>query len=299
MDIFSKFIHKENLSIALGFFDGVHVAHQKIIQNTVDFARKNGLKSAVISFESSPANYFSNANQKTIQTLENRIKYIEDLGVDYLYLLDFSKIVEYSAEEYLSILIENFSPKAITTGFNHTFGKNKNGSVDLLKYFSEKYGFSYFEISPQMVEGDIVSSTLIKTLINTGNIQKANEMLGKRFLVDGKVVEGNKIGRTIGFKTANLCYPNDIVDLENGVYGCEIIFDDKIYKGVANLGIKPTISDKNIKSLEVNIFDFDKDIYGENITVEFIEKIRNEIKFNSLKDLTIQIQKDVEYWRTK
>lgn len=299
MEILEQFYPNKNLSIALGFFDGVHLAHREIIKNAVDFAKKNGVKSAVVSFKESPAGYFLGKKIKTIQTLEDRIRNIEELGIDYLYLLDFSEIVKYSAENYVKLLVENFSPKAITTGFNHTFGAKKQGNPNLLKDLSKTYGFEYFEIQPQSLNGQVVSSTLIRTAIKNGEIETANQMLTKPFSLTGEVVYGRQLGRTIGFKTANINYPDDIVKLQNGVYGSKVIINHETYNGISNLGVKPTITDDNQVLLEVNLFDFDGDIYRKEIKVEFIEKIRDEKKFDSLESLKTQIQKDVEYWRNK
>ena len=147
MEILTKFEEKHNLSIALGFFDGVHIAHQKLILKTVDFARKNNLKSAVITFKTSPANFFKSTETKTILSLEDRLQFIENLGIDYTFVIDFEKIADIEADKYFrNIIVKNFSPKAVVTGFNHTFGYNKTGNSQLLKELSKEFDFEYFEI---------------------------------------------------------------------------------------------------------------------------------------------------------
>lgn len=300
MEILTEFTEKKNLSMALGFFDGVHIAHQKVISKAVDFAKKNNIKSAVITFKNSPADYFKNTKTKTILSLDDRLKFIEKLGIDYVFVIDFKDVAKIEADDYLkNIILKNFSPKAVVTGFNHTFGHNKKGNGKLLKDFSKEFNFEYFEIMPETINNEIISSTLIKKYLSEGNLSKANSFLGKNFFIKNKVITGKQIGRTIGFKTANLVYPENIVDIKNGVYGANVIYKDKNYRGILNLGVKPTITDLNERILEVNIFDFDKDIYGEDLKIEFEEKIRDEKKFSSIEELKSQIQKDIEYWRNK
>ena len=140
---------------------------------------------------------------------------------------------------------------------------------------------------------------LIRNYLLSGEVEKANQMLGKSFSISGEVIQGQHLGRTIGFKTANLLYPKEIIDIKNGVYGAKVFVKDKQYRGILNLGVKPTVSNENKRVLEVNIFDFDKNIYGKNIKVEFEEMIREEKKFSSIDELKNQISKDVEYWRNK
>ena len=300
MEILTDFIEKKNLSLALGFFDGVHIAHQKLLLRAVDFAKENNLKSAVVTFKNSPADYFNKTKTKTILTLNDRLKFIEKAGIDYAFVIDFEKIARIEAYDYIkNILVKNFSPKAVITGFNHTFGYNKTGDVKLLKDLSKEFNFEYFKIMPETCDNEIISSTLIKKYLSEGNIVKANKILGKNFFIRNKVTEGEQIGRTLGFKTANLIYPENITDIKNGVYGADIIYCGKKYKGILNLGVKPTVSNANKRILEVNIFDFEKDIYGEDLTVEFEEKIRDEKKFSSVEELKNQIKKDIEYWRKK
>lgn len=299
MEILTNFEEKKNLAVALGFFDGVHIAHQEVISKAVDFAKENNLKSAVITFKKSPAVYFKNTEEKTISSLSDRLNFIEKSGIDYAFVIDFEKIANIEAYDYIkNIIVKNFSPKAVITGFNHTFGLNKSGNGELLKNLEKEFNFKYFEIQPKKLNGEIVSSTLIKKYLSEGNIKQANEMLGRKFFVKNKVIKGEQLGRTLGFKTANIIYPENIADIKNGVYGANVIYQNKKYKGILNLGVKPTVSNLNKRILEVNIFDFDKDIYNEKITVEFEEKIRDEKKFSSVEELKIQIEKDIEYWRT-
>lgn len=290
MQIFYELSKNPNLAIALGFFDGVHLGHKKVIENAVDYAKQHNCKSAVITFKDHPCCYLWNLDPQYILEQKNREKMIAALGVDYLYELDFASISGLMAEEYLKdVLINYFMPVFISTGWNHNFGYKKSGNTELLKENSKKYGYEYLEISPQKIGDEIISSTAIRKYLQTGNIENANQMLGYNFSVSGEVVRGNQIGRTIGFATANIQYPKGLIDLPYGVYSV----DTNYGKGIANFGIRPTI-DGNSPILEVHILNFDKDIYGKNLKVYFKKMIRKERKFGSLEDLKKQIDIDLK-----
>lgn len=295
MQIFTDLNKNPNLSLALGYFDGVHLGHQKVIATAVNFAKTNGNKSAVITFKDHPCCFFKGVCPKYILTREDRLKHIENLGVDYVYILDFdAKLCLLSAEEYLkNILINNFSPISISTGFNHYFGAKKSGGVDLLTKMQSVYGYEYFEVPPQKINKETISSTTIRHALSKGQIENANEMLGYNFTISGKVVKGQQLGRKIGFRTANLIYPPELIDLPFGVYSAVVHYGGKQYKGITNFGIRPTVSDNHQCSLETHILDFDKDIYGENIFVEFLKMVRSEKKFSSLDALKQQISEDI------
>lgn len=289
MQIFTELTKNPNLSIALGYFDGVHLGHQAVIKNAVDFARKNGEKSAVITFSDHPCCYFWGVCPKYILTRKEREEKIAELGVDYLYELDFESISGLTAEDYLkNILVKYFTPSSISTGWNHNFGYKKSGNVKFLAMNSKKFDYSYYELPAQKKENEIISSTAIRKLLSSGKIEKANTMLGYKFLISGEVIKGNQIGRTIGFKTANLIYPPELIDLPFGVYSVETEYG----KGIANFGTRPTVNGKGTL-LEVHILDFDNNIYGKNITVKFNKMIRAEQKFPSLDALKNQIISDI------
>lgn len=289
MQIFSELNKNPNLSLALGYFDGVHLGHQAVIKNAVDFAHQNGNKSAVITFSDHPCCYFWGVCPKYILTRKEREEKIAELGVDYLYELDFESISGLTAEDYLkNILVKHFTPSSISTGWNHNFGYKKSGNVKFLAQHAKKFDYKYFELPPQKKDNEIISSTSIRKLLSTGKIEKANSMLGYNFLISGEVITGNRIGRTIGFKTANLLYPPELIDLPFGVYSVDTQFG----KGIANFGTRPTVDGKGTL-LEVHILDFDKDIYGQNLTVKFNKMIRTEKKFPSLDALKTQIKLDI------
>ncbi len=289
MQILHELSSNKNLSVALGFFDGVHLGHRAVIKSAVNYAKENGTKSAVITFFDHPCCYFWGVCPKYILTRKEREKRIKSLGADYVYELDFESISGLTGAEYLKdVLVNYFTPVAISTGWNHNFGANKSGNAKLLHDNSQKYGYEYFEIPPEKLGNEVINSTTIRKLLAKGKIEKANEMLGEDFSVSGKVVEGNKIGRTLGFKTANINYPPELIELPYGAYSVETNFG----KGVANFGIRPTINGSTAV-LEVHILDFDKDIYGKNLNVRFQKMLRSEKKFSSLSELKKQIQKDI------
>ena len=294
MQILHDLSENPNLSLALGYFDGVHIGHQAVIKNAVNFAKQNGGKSAVITFKDHPCCFFHGVCPKYILTREYREKFIADLGVDYLYELDFEKLAGLSAEEYLeNILIKHFSPKSISTGFNHNFGHNKTGDVKFLEQESIKYNYKYFALPPQKYDGEVISSTKIRKLLSDGQIDTANKMLGRNFIIEGTVIKGRQIGRTIGFRTANILYPLELIDIPFGVYSVLVNYASQTYQGIANFGVRPTVNGHGAL-LEVHILDFERDIYGEVLEVKFIKMLRTERKFDSLDSLKQQISRDIK-----
>ncbi len=289
MQVFYELTENKNLALALGYFDGVHLGHQEVIKSTVDYANKHNTKSAVITFKDHPCCYFYGVCPKYILSRQQREEEIAKLGVDFLYELDFDKtLAELSAEEYLkNILIKYFSPVAISTGFNHHFGARKSGDAEFLRRHQDR--FKYFEIPPQKINNEIISSTTIRNYLQKGDITNANKMLGKNFSITGKVIEGQKLGRKLGFRTANLIYPAEIVDIPFGVYEVQTTYG----KGITNFGIRPTVCNTKKAVAETHILNFERDIYGEEIRVEFLNMLRKEQKFNSVDELKKQISKDI------
>lgn len=296
MQIFRELSENKGLALALGYFDGVHLGHQAVIKSAVNYARKNGTKSAVITFVDHPCCFIWGVCPKYIMTREMREEKIKELGVDYIYELDFESISKLSADEYLrDILVKYFEPCSISVGWNHNFGLNKSGNAEFLRENSKKYGYELFEIlpvSPRSVGQEVISSTKIREYLTKGDIQLANSMLGYDFSIKGEVVKGRQIGRTIGFKTANINYPSELIEIPYGAYTTDTIYNGKTYKSVSNFGIRPTVKGSHAV-LEVHILDFDKEIYGENIIVNFKRMLRPEMKFSNLDELKKQIQKDI------
>ena len=290
MQIFTELNKNPDLSIALGYFDGVHSGHRTVIQNAVAYAKKNGGKSAVITFTDHPCCFFYGICPKYILTRQERENRIKTLGVDYLYELDFESISGLTAEEYLKdVLVKYFSPCAISTGWNHNFGYKKSGNAKFLHDSSKKFGYEYFELPPQKINNEIISSSAIRKYLSEGKLEKANTMLGYKFYTSGRIIKGQQLGRTIGYKTANMIYPAELISLPFGVYSVQTNFG----KGIANFGTRPTVKGEGTL-LEVHILDFDKDIYGETLNVEFNKMIRPEKKFPSLDALKNQIRNDIK-----
>jgi len=289
MKIYSELNENFHLSLALGFFDGVHLGHKKVIESAVNFAKKNGNKSAIITFKEHPYCYLHGVCPKYIVLNKVREDKFKELGIDYVYELNFEDISKFSAAEYFKdILIKYFKPVSISTGWNHYFGENKSGNSNFLKNKSSQYGYEYFETEPVKFNNEIINSTSIRKYLSEGKIEKANKMLGYNFSVNGKVVKGNQIGRTIGFKTANITYPSELIEIPYGVYSVNTNFG----KAIANFGIRPTVNGSK-PILEVHILNFDQDIYGEQIDIEFFKMLRTEIKFSSIDELKVQILKDI------
>lgn len=295
MKIFHTLNKQTDLSLCLGFFDGIHQGHQIVIKNTVNFAKQNGLKSALITFSEHPLCLLHGFDVKYISTLEQKLKLIEDLGIDYVYILDFDKeLAQKSAYDYLKdVLVENFKPKAITTGFNHFFGLKKQGNSEFLYNHQKEFGYKYFEIPPITYNNIVVSSSAIKEYLINGDISTANKLLDHKFSFKSVVQQGQKIGRTINFPTINLEYPINMVKIPYGVYSVTVEVNNKKYKAIANWGLKPTVNNSSSPTFEAHILDFSQNIYGKPVTIEINDFIRNEIKFLSVKELKKQIEKDL------
>lgn len=295
MEILYTPIEKENLSIALGFFDGIHKGHKKVIEDAVYYAKKNNLKSAVISFIEHPSCFLKNKKPEYIISIEDKKKFMEKLNIDYLYLLEFNdQFSHFSKNEYFDFLCKYTKPKAITTGFNHFFGKNKEGDTTFLQEICKKNNIIYQKILPIKIKDVIVSSSEIRKKLQNGVIEIANNMLGYDFYIEGKIIKGQQLGTKIGFKTINIEYPEKIIKLPFGVYKTYTQIENKKYPSISNWGIKPTFNKELKPILETHILNFNDISYGKIAKISFLKKIRDEKKFDTLEDLKEQISKDIE-----
>lgn len=294
MQVFEKLDYNPDLSLCLGFFDGVHQGHKVVLKNAVNLARQNNLKSAIITFKEHPLCYLQNRTPQYIIPPQDRIELIAQQGIDYVYMLDFDEdVADLIAADYLKdVLVKFFKPKFITTGFNHFFGAGKKGDAAMLRAYQDTYGYKYFEVPPITYNNTLISSSKIRQLVSEGAVENIKKLLGTDFYIKGRVVTGNRIGRTISFPTANIQYPDNIIKAARGVYIAVVDIDGKKYPSVANLGRRPTIKGNHNLLLEAYLLDFNDNIYDKDIKVYFLKKIRNEQKFDSLPDLKSQLVKD-------
>jgi len=282
-------------AITLGTFDGLHIGHVRIIKQLVEDAKKRKLKSVVYTFANNPST-ITNENDKPSTILEMKCKkrIIEELGVDILMLLNFDKNQKnISPDSFIkNILIENLKMKHLVVGYDFQFGKKAQGNTELLILESKKYNYTYDIVEPIKKDFVRVSSTLIRKLLKNGNIEDANYYLGRNYSLEGIVIDGEKIGRKIGFPTANLELDNNFAILKQGVYITRTIINDEVYYSITNVGFNPTLKQSDF-TVETHILDFNESIYGEIIRVDFYKRIRNEMKFNSIEDLKESIRWDI------
>ena len=281
-------------AVALGNFDGVHVGHRKLIEETVKKAKEENLKSAVFTFSNHPRNLIAGRTVvKNILYNEEKERIIESLGVDYMFNIEFTwEICNMQPEEFVEeLLVDNFRAKHVFCGFNYSFGARAAGTYKDLVELGKELGFETHMLDPVEVDGDLVSSTYIRGLIETGQMKKCRKFMGGYYCIGGEVVVGNRLGRTIGFPTSNLVIDETMVTPPNGVYITYCIYNGVRYPSVTHVGVKPTIGEYR-KNVETHIFNFDKELYGKDILVEFIEKTRDEKKFDSIEKLSEQITKD-------
>lgn len=291
-----EFQDVKNPIVTIGTFDGVHLGHQKIIEKMKMDAEKYQGETVVITFYPHPriVLHADSQNLKFINTQERKIKLLEKSGIDHLIIIEFTREFSRlnSATFIKDYLVDKIKTRKLIIGYDHHFGKNRLGDFSTLYDLGYRYGFEVEKIAAQNVENLAISSTKIRRALNEGKIRTANILLGYTYSITGKVVYGNKIGRTIGFPTANIELDDEYkLITANGVYACRVEYDGKMYEGMGNIGVRPTVNHSNL-TIEVNIFDFDKEIYGESITIFFVDRIRDEIKFENLAGLREQLIRD-------
>lgn len=285
-------------AITIGNFDGVHKGHQVLINKTIEAAKKNGLKSIVFTFENHPVNFFKPGTVKNIITNEDKLNIFESMGVDITVMVPFNKfITTVEPLDYLeNILLGSLNMKYIVIGHDFTFGKEKKGNPEYLRNAQDEYGFGLEVIEPITIRGERISSTHIRKLITSGRADEVKEYLGRNYVMSGEVLHSKKLGRTIGFPTANTKIDVGMLCPEIGIYASQVRVKGKMYYGATNIGYNPTVKGDKL-SLETYILDFDEDIYGEIIDVEFLEKIRDEVKFDDLEGLKNRLALDVDFVR--
>ena len=292
MQIYEQLTYINNTSLALGFFDGLHLGHRVVLKNAIKIAQKEKTSSTVITFKNHPLNVLFDQNIEQILTIDEKLRLLNKIGVDNVVLLDFKDISGMLAEDYIqNILVKYFSPIAITTGFNHTFGYKKQGTSKLLKSDEQKYGYKYYEVPPFVIDGDVVSCSVIRNKLQLGNFIEANKLLGYKFYISGNVIHGEKLASKLSFPSANINYPDDKIKIPHGVYFVQVVIDNKQYNGVLNHAYDINGNNKT----EVHIIDFNRNIYGKSILIKFAAKIRNQMQFDDAEKLKYQIRRDIAF----
>lgn len=290
-----EFSGAENVVLTVGTFDGVHIGHQKIIERIQSIAQRLNGETALLTFYPHPRKVlFEDSDLKLIHTQEEKEQRLEKVGIDHLivhpFTRDFSRL---TALQYVrDLLVQKIGVRALVVGYDHHFGRNREGSFDELREYGEVYGFEVVEIPAQDIDDVSVSSTKIRNALAEGNIAKANKFLGSPFLITGTVVVGQKLGRELGFPTANIRVEEDYKLLPaNGVYAAYIYVSGIKYSGMLNIGVRPTVDGKS-RTIEANIFDFDGDVYGHRIQLELMGRIRDEMRFDDLEALKSRLNAD-------
>ena len=298
-DIIMKDKESDNY-VALGSFDGLHYGHLSLVRKTIQVAKEKNGKSMVFTYKNHPKTIVKpDGVPKLIMDLDTKLEYLEEENVDIVVLRTFTKeFMSIDAEDFIKLLCEDYNVKGIIVGFNFRFGYKNLGDVDLLKDLQSKYGYELYIMDSYTYKGEIISSTRVRECILEGNVSEAANMLPKPYFIKGKVVYGKQLGRTIGIPTANLEFDNKMVIPEKGVYYTNVKYNGNIFKGLTSVGYNPTVNGKEL-TIETYILNFNKMIYGEELKVYFVERIRDELKFDTLDELVKQIRKDEEYIKNK
>jgi riboflavin kinase/FMN adenylyltransferase len=291
----SNFSDKEKTYVTIGTFDGVHFGHQKIIEKLIDEAKKAGKKSVVLTFFPHPRMVLQkDVSLELINTIEERATLLEKTGLDYLIIHPFSKeFSRMTALEFVrDILVNQLNISKLIIGYDHHFGKNREGNITQLTEYSHLYDFEVEEIPAQDIDDVSVSSTKIRRALATGNLKTANNFLGYSFMLNGNVVNGKKLGGKIGYPTANIDIKESYKLIpKTGVYIVKSTIDEKTIFGIMNIGNRPTVNG-NHQTIEVHFFDFNQNLYDRNLTIELIYFLRDEEKFDSVEILIQQLKKD-------
>ncbi len=291
------FIPVRNAVVTSGTFDGVHVGHQKILSRLHEIADRTKGDTVVITFWPHPRLVlYPDADLKLLNTFEEKAELIKEQGIHHLLRIPFTKeFSQLTSEEFITkILVEKIGTKKLVIGYDHHFGKNREGSFEQLKLNGPKYGFDVEEISRQDVDHVAVSSSKIRKAIETADLETATHLLGRSYSISGRVIKGDKLGRQIGFPTANLEIDSTHKLIPaDGIYAVTVQYEHAVYNGMLYIGNRPTV-DGLKRNIEVNIFTFDKEIYGESLTVHFHQLLRGDTKFANLEELKTQMEKDQE-----
>ena len=283
--------------VTTGTFDGVHLGHQKVLNRISEIAKRNNGETLLLTFYPHPRMVLQPTDNdlKLLSTQDEKIELLRKAGLDHLVVIPFTKAFSrLSALEYVrDVLVNKIGVKTLVIGYNHHFGRNREGSFEQLQEFAPVYNFEIEEIPAQEIDNLEISSTKIRNALNEGDVKMASNYLGRDYELGGTVVKGKQMGRTIGFPTANI----DIDDRyklipKNGVYAVKVRVDNKLFTGMLNIGYRPTFNDEKKLSIEVHIFNLNEDIYHKTISVSFVDRIRDEKKFKGAEELRNQLEED-------
>ncbi|PIC78282.1 bifunctional riboflavin kinase/FMN adenylyltransferase [Sporosarcina sp. P19] len=282
-------------SLAIGFFDGVHKGHQEVIRSAQKVAHDLSIETAVMTFDPHPSQLFSGKNVGYITPIEEKVRVLESLGVDTLFIVSFDwELASLSPQRFIDIFIKKLGVKHVTAGFDFTFGSKGSGTMKDMQELSEGKYETTIVSKVTFDQENKVSSTAIRQLLSKGDVEAAAELLGRPFRTTGEVIHGEKRGRQLGFPTANIQTAEEHIVPANGVYAVRCLIEDTWYRGVCNMGVKPTFHDPEhrIPTAEVHLLDVNIDLYGKKMAIEWLHRIRSEQKFDSLDALKTQIGKD-------
>ncbi len=280
----------------VGTFDGVHIGHQKILKRVVNFAKTNDCIPVVLTLFPHPRMVLKKDDAiKLLNTIDERIELLKSFGIKEVVVKEFTEaFANLSAKDYVeTVLVDELNIKQIVIGYDHRFGKNRSANITDLKAFSKKYNFKVEEISAQDIEEVTVSSTKIRKALDIGNVGLANSFLGYNYFINGSVIKGKGLGRTLDFPTANIHIKETYKLIpQDGVYVVKSVFKGYTIYGMMNIGTNPTVDGKT-RSIEVHFFNVNNNIYNHKLRIEFLKRLRSEQKFNSLDDLKIQLREDM------
>jgi len=287
---------EDSTYIALGSFDGLHLGHMHLINKTLELAKENSAKSMICTFENHPLSVINKEIcPKLIMDNDTKLMLLEKTGIDIVNLAKFDKeFMSISPEDFIKNMVKCYNAKGIVIGFNYRFGYKNLGDVEMLQKYSTILGYKLYVCEAISTNEEVISSSKIRHLIDEGNIIKANELLGRPHTITGKVIKGKQFGRTIGFPTVNLNYNKEFILPKGGVYYTVVEYENHLYRAITNIGYNPTVEGGKL-SVETHILNFDKQVYSEMIKINFINRIRDEVKFNTFDELKQQLVKDKEY----
>ena len=291
----ADYTSKNKTFVTIGTFDGVHIGHQKVLSNLIGSAKKNNASSVLLTFFPHPRMVLQkDSHIKLINTIEERIELLKKTGLDALVIHEFTEdFAEETALDFVkSVLVDRLNISNLIIGYDHRFGKNREGNFDQLTEYGKIFGFEVTKISQQEIDHITISSTKIRKAIKHGNIGEANRFLGYHFMLTGEIVKGKNLGEKIGFPTANLFIEQTYKLLpKTGSYIVKSELENETVFGMMNIGYNPTVKGKH-QTIEIHFFDFNKDLYGKKIQIDVLKFLRDEQKFNSVEELTNQLEKD-------